>query len=295
MPSQDQRPPKREGPGSRVRRKDKNRPAQSSRQSTGPSLRPKATRPVQELSVRPLPRPEEGFELVHPRCARNRAEDLEEVYAMLAVGEHEVAIDELRWLLDGCGKFLEAHKLLGEIALEAGDLPLAVGHLRYAYQLGESALPNPDWTGPLPYQQPANQAFFEAGQSLAACLVRQHKLQKAIEVLKKLLALDSSDPLGLGSVLEYLQDPEAAHTAAQPSACSDQPNWDEQPGCRNEPTALVSLSLPQVTSTPQDRCDTGSSQANNPANNPANTSENTSENKSTNKSTHDPENRNNPH
>jgi hypothetical protein len=148
------------------------------------------------LSVRPV---SEGaaFELVHPRCVRERELDLEEVRAMLEAGETEIAVDELRWLLDGCDALVEAHLLLGEIALQGGDADLARGHLGYAYELGLAALPEEGLPGPLPFERPANQAFLKAGKALAECLLQLDEQALAGEVARQLLDLDPSDPLGV--------------------------------------------------------------------------------------------------
>src|SRR5438552_1953622 len=43
-----------------------------------------------------------GWRFLHPRCALERAEDLEEIATMLEQGEAEIATDELRWVLSGC-------------------------------------------------------------------------------------------------------------------------------------------------------------------------------------------------
>jgi hypothetical protein len=72
---------------------------------------------------------------VHPRCARDRSEDLEEVQMMIEAGETDIALDELRWLLSGCSEFIAAHVLLGNIARDTNDLPLARGHYGVGYQL----------------------------------------------------------------------------------------------------------------------------------------------------------------
>ena len=59
---------------------------------------------------------------------RECADDLEEVRAMIAAGETDVAADELRWLLEVCRDMIEAHFLLGKLAAEAQqDVPLARG------------------------------------------------------------------------------------------------------------------------------------------------------------------------
>ena len=152
------------------------------------------------LSVRAVPG-EDAFELVHPPCAERRAEDLDEVRAMLEAGEVDVAVDELRWLLEGCRSLLEAHKLLGEIASAEGDPALARGHFGHAYEIGMKAIPEKGLAGPLPYARPANRAFFEAGRGLAQCLHQLGESRLATEVVGQLIALDPSDPLGLRELL----------------------------------------------------------------------------------------------
>jgi tetratricopeptide (TPR) repeat protein len=139
------------------------------------------------------------FELVHPRSVRDRDEDLEEVRTMLAAGESDIAVDELRWLLSGCPVLLEAHKLLGEIALGEGDMELAQSHFGVAYEMGLAALGR-GFSGKLPYARKANQPFFEAGKGLALCLRQAGEYRLATEVVRRLLTLDPADPLGLESL-----------------------------------------------------------------------------------------------
>ncbi|HUY90196.1 MAG TPA: hypothetical protein VMV10_15775 [Pirellulales bacterium] len=149
-----------------------------------------------ELRVRRRPN-ENAWELVHPRCALERMEDLEEVQHMLDAGEVDVAIDELRWLLDGCSDFVAAHRLLGELALADGDLRLARGHFGYAYNVCISALPPRGLPGPLPYRLPVNQGFFESAKGLAWCLHELDKREMALDILDQALKCDPTDPLGL--------------------------------------------------------------------------------------------------
>ncbi len=85
---------------------------------------------------------------------------------MLDAGEIDVARDECRWLLEGCSDCIEAHRLLGEMALEENDLPLARGHFGYAFRVGSQALAEAGNPAPLPYRLAANQAFFESGKAL---------------------------------------------------------------------------------------------------------------------------------
>jgi hypothetical protein len=144
--------------------------------------------------------------LVHPGCVRERSEDLAEVRAMIEAGEHEIATDELRWLLAECPEFIAAHVLLGELTLATtDDVPLARGHFGAGYQLGLQALRRAGMPRPLLYSQPANRPFFAAGRGLAACLARLNKPDMAKEVVDTLIALDSSDPLKVRAMLDDIQ------------------------------------------------------------------------------------------
>lgn len=145
--------------------------------------------------------------LRHPRCARDRAEDIEEVQMMIDAGELDVAQDELRWLLSGCSDCLDAHLLLGQVALEAGnDFPLARGHFGYAYQLGLRAWRRAGQPTPVPYAQLANRSFHESGRSLAWCLEKLGKRTMADEVVENLVKLDPTDPLECRQMLRDLRD-----------------------------------------------------------------------------------------
>jgi tetratricopeptide (TPR) repeat protein len=157
--------------------------------------RPAVGRAAHEIRLRRVA--DGGWEFVHPRCARDRADDIEEVQAMIAAGEIEIARDEIRWLLQGCPDFLEAHKLLGELAYAEHDLPLARGHFGYAFRVGQQAIARADNPRPIPYLLPANRAFHESGKALALCLVQLDKRDLASEVVKDLLSYDPSDPLGV--------------------------------------------------------------------------------------------------
>ena len=130
------------------------------------------------------------YELVHPPCVGRRAEDLEEVHRMLDAGEADVAIDELRWLLSGCHPLLEAHRLLGQIAMADNDLPLARAHLDYAYQLGWQAARRRALDGILAQRQVANREFFKAGFGLVECLNLLDETAAADKIVKELAALD---------------------------------------------------------------------------------------------------------
>lgn len=125
---------------------------------------------------------------------------------MMDAGEVEIARDELRWLLDGCGDLLEAHQLLGELAWLDGDIPLARGHFGYAYRIGVAAMPGGGLSGRLPYERPANQSFFESSKALVACLRQLKRHRAAREVIVQVLKLDPADPLGFKAMLVEIAD-----------------------------------------------------------------------------------------
>ena len=132
---------------------------------------------------------------------------------MIAAGETDVAIDELRWLLDGCSDMLEAHTLLGELAMLESDTLLARVHFGYGYQLGIKALEQAQAPGPLPYSLEANKSFFEAGKGLVWALTQLGKLDTAREVTDRLLSLDPSDPLAIKALGHGAPDGSAPPTS----------------------------------------------------------------------------------
>lgn len=161
-----------------------------------------AARPARKSLIRVRQvRGGEAWELVHPPCASERADDLAEVRQMIDAGETDIAKDELLWLLEGCRDLISAHRLLAEIALQEGNMTLSRAHFGYAYQLGIDALPTSGFQGHLLYRLPPNHDFLESAKGLAGCLRQLGKHQKARDVLKNLLALDPSDPLGAAAML----------------------------------------------------------------------------------------------
>ena len=128
-------------------------------------------------------------------------DDLEEVRKMIEADEIDIAIDELRWLLNGCSDFIDAHKTLGELALQENDLPLARGHFGYAYQIGKKAIDAAGCHGLLPYRLETNTAFHEAGKGLAYCLKQLDKREMLHDVVDTLLRCDPSDPLGVRGIV----------------------------------------------------------------------------------------------
>jgi hypothetical protein len=143
-----------------------------------------------------------AWELVHPRCAKARAEDLEEVEQMIEAGENEIARDELLWLLQDCHDFIAGHLKLGELALIENDLKLARGHFGYGYQIALKAIDASGRGNKFPYSQAANRGFHEAGKGLVHCLMQLGKRGTARDVVTRLLELDPSDPLRVRDTLE---------------------------------------------------------------------------------------------
>lgn len=121
---------------------------------------------------------------------------------MLEAGELEIARDELRWLLEDCSDFVDAHHLLGEMAVADGDYPLARGHFGYVHRVCTAALPGGKLTGTLPYALPGNRLFYESCRALAYCLKELNLTAQALELLDELRRLDPSDPLDLHAAWE---------------------------------------------------------------------------------------------
>jgi hypothetical protein len=165
-----------------------------------PQPTPAPSRGAATVTVRR--RPDGTWELMHPRCKIEREADLREAEAMVAAGEHEIARDELRWLLEGCSDNIAAHELLGELALYEENIPLARGHFGYAYQLGMKAIRAAGSPAPLAFELAANQAFFSAGKGLVHCLLNLDKRDVAAEVVDFLVQCDPRDPLHLRRLLE---------------------------------------------------------------------------------------------
>jgi len=148
----------------------------------------------------------QGWTLMHPPCVRDAAEDLEEVRAMIAAGETDLAVDELRWLIGACTDMIEAHFLLGKLAVEAsGDIPLGRAHFGFGYQLGARALERAGKPTPVPALHPANRPWFDAGRGLAWCLTELDKRSMALEVVQNLLQCDPTDPLGVRAWIDEIK------------------------------------------------------------------------------------------
>lgn len=165
-----------------------------------PKPKPSNRRSSSELRLR-KDADEACWEFLHPRCAIERAEDVEEVEAMVQGGEIDIALEELRWLLSGCSDFLRGHRLLGELAQRSGDLDLARAHFGYAFHAGAKAWKKSGKPVPLPFQRDANRDFFKSGQSLVKCLVQLNKLKMAREVVDVMLKCDPTDPLRVKAAL----------------------------------------------------------------------------------------------
>lgn len=148
-------------------------------------------------------------ELVGPPCVAERAEDIEEVRSMIEEGETEIATDELRYLLADCHDLLEAHLLLGQLAVGENDRPsdieLARGHFGYAFTLGEKALAAAGAGVSLPGDRPANAPWHEAARGLAWCLEKQGHSPMADRVAQTVRRADPTDPAEVTAMLDEMR------------------------------------------------------------------------------------------
>jgi hypothetical protein len=151
------------------------------------------------------------FALQPPVCAHDRQEDIDEVHAMIAAGELEIARDELLYLVSDCRGFLEAHNRLGELALEEGDLALARGHFGFAFEIGTESLPK-GFRGILPSTTDYNAAFFLAGRGLARCLIARGQKAEGRKVLEQLARFDPRDE----TIRQLLQELDEAEQRKKP-------------------------------------------------------------------------------
>jgi len=127
------------------------------------------SKPRRGLGIHRLAGAGDEYELVHPRCVKEREPDYAEGLEMMEAGDPEGARDALRYALQGCGDNLWIHVALGKIALfEFNDASLARGHFGYAFELAQRALP-PGFAGRLPKHLPANRPLYDAIDGLAAC------------------------------------------------------------------------------------------------------------------------------
>ncbi len=151
------------------------------------------------------------FAFQPPICAVDRKEDLDEVHQMIGGGELEIARDELLYLVSDCRGFLEAHNLLGELALEENDLALARGHFGFAYEIGLDSLPK-GFRGILPANADYNRPFFLAGRGLARCLIARGKRSEGREVLRQLARFDPREET-VQALLKELEEQERSRLA----------------------------------------------------------------------------------
>lgn len=192
---------RRDEPGGRSRREGKERGKKRRRDDESLRVAKRATSVAREGEPVSLATPSAPhWEFVHPRCARRRREDLEEVEQMLDAGETDIAREELVWLLSECPDFLEAHVHLGLLALEEEDPRLARGHFGRAVELGFRALEAAGNPRPLPAWLPGNEPFFSAAKGLVHALVESGRRGMALETARKVAALDPPDPLGIVAV-----------------------------------------------------------------------------------------------
>jgi hypothetical protein len=157
------------------------------------------------------------FAFQPPVCALDRKEDLQEVHQMIAAGELEIARDELLYLVGDCRAFLEAHNLLGELALEENDLSLARGHFGFAYEIGLDSLPK-GFRGILPANIDYNRPFFLAGRGLARCLIARGQKSEGREVLVQLSRFDPREETVRSLLKEFDEQDRSRSATSNPKS-----------------------------------------------------------------------------
>lgn len=165
------------------------------------------------------------FALQKPAAAFEREDDLDEVQQMIAAGEFEIARDELLYLVADSRSFLEAHNLLGELALEEEDIGLARGHFGFAYEVGLDSLGS-DFKGILPAGRDYNREFFRAGRGVARCLIARGDRAEGRAILEKLLKLDSRESESRG-LLEELDEQDRTGNIPPPLKERELPRDDD--------------------------------------------------------------------
>ena len=170
------------------------------------SRRRKSSRRRSEVKLRRVSHTE-TWELVHPRCVRQRAEDLEEVRSMIDAGEVEIAVERaavparrLRGLRPKPTTCLASRLSPQTISSSRG--PISV----YAYDIARAALPAGGVRGTLPYHLAPNQHFFQAAKGLVGCLRQLGREDQAARVAHQMLALDPADALGFAAFAAQLGD-----------------------------------------------------------------------------------------
>jgi len=144
---------------------------------------------------------------------------------MIAGGEPEIARDELLYLVADCRAFLEAHNLLGELALEEEDIALARGHYGFGYEIGMLSL-GKDFRGILPARRDYNPEFFLAGRGLARCLIARGQRREGRDVLEQLARLDPREELVRG-LLDELDEQDRTGQVPPVTNLPDEDDDDE--------------------------------------------------------------------
>lgn len=178
----------------------------------------------------------QGWEVLQPRCAMERAEDLAEVTPMLEQQEYDIAQDELLWLLQGCANCLDAHRLLGELAIQAGNFEVGRGHFGRVLLVVERALDDARTGGPLPYSLSGNRVVHECGQGLLYCLGQLRKTGWIRKTKKLLQRWDPTDPLGIDKIDWEHAPPDVIIAGSEPGVTTT-----DAPGCGGAPLPLIGL------------------------------------------------------
>ncbi len=170
------------------------------RRRAAPAGQPSATT-TSEVRARRAPG-EQAWELVLPRCARDRMDDLEEVAKMIEGGENEIARDELLWLLSGCNRLPAGPQTAGRVGAGRRRRAAGAGAFRLCLRAGvEGAGAGRGQGRRARIAGRPTRPFSRRARGWAFCLRELDKRDLAADVVARLLALDPSDPLGVAGLL----------------------------------------------------------------------------------------------
>ncbi|PIE18658.1 MAG: hypothetical protein CSA66_04315 [Proteobacteria bacterium] len=132
------------------------------------------------------------------------ADALEEAARLAEFGDPEGAIALAHAALDEDLRRLDAHAILGDIALGADRVADALAHYAVGAAIGDLSVPA-EGAGELPWSEADNHAYLACLYGCARALRRLGRERDAAAPLARLLALDPDDGLGASGLMRALQ------------------------------------------------------------------------------------------
>ncbi len=128
---------------------------------------------------------------------------LDEAAQLAEFGDLTSARVQLLAALDEDLRRLDAHRLLGDLALDAGRAEDALAHYAVGASIGDLCVAEP-LDGVLPWEEPANRPYLACLRGCARALHRLGRERDGQAPLRRLLALDPDDGQGVVSLLRAL-------------------------------------------------------------------------------------------